>query len=269
MYTIISPSKTQDFSRNFSKGQDLAQISQYNRQTKQLAKIMKGCSTKDLEALMHVSEKIGALNHERFQKWDGAYKERKKDCDGNYNFSPALYAFMGDVYRGFELDHYEKKDFAYAKDHLGIISGFYGLLSPLTYIQPYRLEMGTKIPFVVGKVEYKNLYAFWQEVLTADMNKILKKENFLVNLASVEYAKVIDRKNLGGEVIDVNFKIAKNGEVRTIAIYAKRARGLMANWIIQKRIDNVNDLKEFNCDDWMYDTKGSKAGELLFVKEIS
>lgn len=217
---------------------------------------------------MHVSEKIGELNYKRFQKWKSSYKERKKDRDGNYNFSPAIYAFMGDVYRGIELDAYGKRDYTYAQNHLGIISGFYGLLTPLTYMQPYRLEMGTRMLFTVKKTEYKNLYAFWQEKITDEVNDILKKEKILLNLASVEYAKVIDRKQLSGEVIDVDFKIEKDTNMRTIAIYAKRARGLMANWIIQNRVGDVRSLKKFRCDGWRYKKDGSSEDKFLFVKKI-
>ncbi len=268
MYTIISPSKTQDFSRNFPKGENLASVSQYNRQTKQLAKMMKKLSAVEIENVMHVSEKLGQLNHGRFQKWNGTYKERKRGCDGGYNFSPAIYAFMGDVYRGFNLDMYGKHDYSFAQNHLGIISGFYGLLTPLTHMQPYRLEMGTKMSFTIGKKEYKNLYAFWREELTQRMNEILKQEKTLLNLASVEYAKVLDRKQLNGEVIDVDFKIKKDGKVRTIAIYAKRARGLMANWIIQNRIDQSENLKNFNCDGWKYKIQGSTDNKKVFIKKV-
>lgn len=269
MYTIISPSKTQDFSQNFPKGEGLGHISQYNKQTKQLAAVMKRLSVGDIEEIMHVSQNIGVLNYERFQKWEGLYKKREIDENGDYSFSPAIYAFRGDVYRGFDLEAYGKNDFSYAEDHLGIISGFYGLLTPLTYMQPYRLEMGTKMSFEIGKKEYDSLYAFWRTLLTERLNEILTKEKVLLNLASVEYAKVVDRKSIDGEVVDVDFKVKKYGKVRTVAIYAKRARGLMANWIVQNRVNTVVEIQNFNSDGWKFAKSASTTDKIVFIKRLS
>lgn len=231
MYTIISPSKTQDFEREVVLPSgvaglfELAGVPEWNEQTKLLAGVMKKFKAKELSELMKISTKLAELNFERFQEWDGNYDQNKNV------YAPAIVAFLGDVYRGFDLNVWSITGYKYAHNHLGIISGFYGLISPLNYIQPYRLEMGTRLRFSVMKDKgandelkaYKNLYAFWSEMLTKKMATILKKEKVLINLASVEYSKVIDRKKLEElmatpkagqrvdkvQIIDVIFKVNK------------------------------------------------------------
>lgn len=280
MYVIISPSKTQDFERELTLPEGVAElsvVSEWNEQTKELSKVMKNFSADELGVMMKISPKLAELNFNRFQKWDGKY--------GNENFyKPAIVAFLGDVYKGFGLDSWRIKDCEYANSHLGIISGFYGLINPLNYIQPYRLEMGTRITFSSEGIEYKNLYEFWKERLTEKIIEILKTERILLNLASVEYSKVIDRKIIAEsgidevQVVDVDFKINKvnvktnKREERVVAIYAKRARGLMANWIVENEIDSLEALEQFKEDGWKFkgwgaeDALGNKRA--LFVKRV-
>lgn len=275
MQIIISPSKTQDFTRDFSeklngKIGDFS-VSEFNKETKKLAKLFKKFSQKDLEKMMKISPKLAELNFERFAKWNGSFSNRKKDKKGEFNFSPAIFAFLGDVYRGFDLENWNKKDFDYAQKNLKIISGFYGVLEPLNFLKPYRLEMGTKISFKIGKREYKNLYEFWGEKITDYLcDKFRKdKEKILLNLASVEYFKVIDRKKIeqkGVKIIDVDFKIKKGNELKTIAIFAKMARGEMANWIIKNKISSEKDLEKFNENGWKISFKNSSKNKLFFVK---
>jgi len=296
MYTILSPSKTQDFQRGLimpGGSADLCRVSEWNEQTKELAQIMKEFSATDLEKMMKISPKLAQLNFERFQDWNGDYSTLNGD-DDQIHYAPAIRAFLGDVYKGFELEQWGSTEYTYADSHLGIMSGFYGLISPLNYMQPYRLEMGTKISFTIDGIEYKNLYTFWTERLTEKMYQILKEEKMLINLASVEYSKVIDRKLLkqkaidawrGKEgkrneiqIIDIDFKIRKKdkktGEIveKVIAIYAKRARGLMANWIVESKVNLPKELENFSTDKWQYQStsEADKLGNkrMLFIKEL-
>ena len=282
MYVIISPSKTQDFGREIvlpGKVADVAMIPEWNEQTKQLAEVMKRFNVEELGKMMKISSKLAELNFERFQDWDGAYGLKS-------TYSPAILAFLGDVYRSFDLESWKVAEYTYAHKHLGILSGFYGLISPLSYIQPYRLEMGTRMSFFTkgGKAEYKNLYNFWSEMLTEKIAGILREERILVNLASMEYSKVINRKMLeevsGGkaQVIDVDFKVNKvnnktgKREEKVIAIYAKRARGLMSNWIIKNKPKSLKDLEKFKEDGWEFrewDEPDDKNGKrVVFVKKV-
>ena len=311
MYIIISPSKTQDFNRNIILPKEVGRLSkvpEWNMQTAQLAKVMQGYSAEELSKMMKVSPKLGALTYSRFQEWDEAYGKNDTLGEGEETqIAPAIVAFLGDVYKGFKLESWTAKEYQYAHEHLGIASGFYGLISALDYIQPYRLEMGTRVQFTLpkntttkknpelysGQSTYKNLYAFWSEVLTEKMFQIVKKEKVLINLASVEYSKVIDRKLLkqkcidnwrGGDervemqIIDIDFKIRKQDKKteevaeKVIGIYAKRARGLMANWIIENKIEKPRDLQNFSIDGWRFKSESAKDtlgnSSMLFIKTL-
>ena len=267
MYTIISPAKSQDFSRDFSSISGPGHAPKYTAQTEQLACILKEKSAEEIASLMSISPALAELNFNRFQSWNPSYACREQAKDGQYNFSPALFAFTGEVYRGFNLKAYTSSDFEYAQKHLGMVSGFYGLLAPLDYIQPYRLEMGTRLSFELEGKAYANLYEYWRGLLTEHMIAILNEEGVLLNLASVEYSKVFDRKQLLGKVLDIDFKIEKNGALKTIAIFAKRARGQMANWIVQDRIDTPEDVKQFQTDAWRYSPENSCSDRWVFVKK--
>ena len=279
MFIIISPSKTQDFSKDFSKEISGGKISEadfstsvFNSETKKIAKITKNISVKDLEKIMNISSKLAKLNFERFQKWNGVFNDRKKKKTEYFNFSPAIFAFKGDVYLGFDLEDWNKKDFDYAEKNLKIISGFYGILTPLNFLKPYRLEMSTKVSLKIGKSIYKNLYDFWREKITFYLLEKFneKKERVLVNLASMEYSKVIDRTILvdnGVDILDIDFKVSKNGIEKIIAIFAKRARGDMANWIIKNKIKEKNDIKKFSVDNWKFSSKDSSKSKFVFLKK--
>ncbi len=283
MYTIISPSKTQDFERKITLPREvtkLVTIPEWNKQTKSLVTILKTFKPEVLSSMMNISANLAELNFERFKKWNGVYNKNKNTV------APAIIAFQGDVYKGFDLENWKIKDYKYAHKHLGIISGFYGLISPLNYIQPYRLEMGTRISFAIkdknNSGKYKNLYDFWNELLTDKIINILKQEQVLINLASVEYSKVLDRNKLRevmgskGQIIDVDFKSVKinkktgKQEEKVIAIYAKRVRGLMANWIITNNLKNPRELENFRSDNWRFKgwSKADKLGNkrVLFIR---
>ena len=276
MYIILSPSKSQNFSRNFEENLDFKKT-EFLKETKSLHTILKNLSEKDLEKLMKISPKLAGLNFGRFQKWNDDFLKRKKErAEGAlpeeipYNFSPAIFAFTGDVYGGFDLENWKKNDFNFAEKHLGILSGFYGLITPLDFIKPYRLEMGTKLSFEIKNKLYKNLYEFWEEKITKKIDYILSKEKVLINLASMEYSKSINRNKLSEKVkiIDIEFKIKKGERISIIAIYAKKARGEMANWIIKNRIKNIKDLENFSESGWKFSKKESVKNKLVFIKKI-
>lgn len=254
MITLISPSKTQDFS-------DTTNFSDYTEphflnESARLIKELKKKSVKKIGDLMEVSEKIAELNYHRYQNF-------------NIPFSPdnarqALLAFRGDVYTDIEIDSYSKKDFEFAQEHLRILSGLYGLLRPLDLIQPYRLEMKIKLKNSRGK----NLYEFWGDRITKALNEALlkQKSQYVVNLASNEYFKAINPKNLKGKIITPVFKENHNGTYKIIAIYAKRARGMMSNFIIRNKIDAVEKLKTFQEAGYEYSEPMSTENEWAFIR---
>ncbi len=233
MLITLSPSKGQDFneaplSRKHTKPKDL-------KDSELLITELKKINSKKLQQLMTVSENIANLNVERFKTFETPFTTK--------NAKQAIFAFKGDVYSGFELASFNEDDYAYAQDHLRILSGLYGCLRPLDLIQPYRLEMKTKLKNTRGD----NLYQFWGDHITKRINAELKKqqEPVLVNLASNEYFKSIKPKLLEGRLLNITFKETKAGKTRVVAIFAKRARGLMADYIIRNRIEKVEQLKKF------------------------
>ncbi len=240
MIITLSPSKGQDFetaglSKKHSKPVDLDD-------SELLIKELRKFKSKQLQELMTISENIASLNVERNQTFNTPFTIK--------NAKQAIFAFKGDVYSGFDLANFTEEDYAYAQDHLRILSGLYGCLRPLDLIQPYRLEMKTRLKNDRGE----NLYQFWGEHLTHRLNKELKKQQqpVLVNLASNEYFKVVKPKLLAGRLLTINFKETKAGKTRVVAIFAKRARGLMADYIIRNRIETPEELKQFNLAGYQY-----------------
>lgn len=254
MITIISPSKTQDFSSNnlplsFTQARFLDQ-------SQLLVKELRKKSSQEIKELMDVSDKIAELNYERFQQFSMPFTPE--------NAKQALYAFKGDVYTGFELESYGEKELAFAQEHLRILSGLYGLLRPLDLIQPYRLEMKIKLSNPRGK----DLYTFWGNRLTKALNAALAEQGnpVLINLASNEYFKAIDKKSLKAETITPVFKEFKNGKYSIVAIFAKKARGLMSDLIIRNKIDEPEELKTFDLEGYEYSEQHSTAGEWVFIR---
>jgi len=254
MITIISPAKTQDFS-----AQDITKEftePAFLKESERLVKELKKKSAKKLTELMTVSENIAALNHERFRNFTTPFTPE--------NAKQALLAFKGDVYTDIEVENYSTKEFDFAQDHLRILSGLYGLLKPLDLIQPYRLEMKIKLKNSRGK----DLYEFWGERITKAINADLEKnkESVLINLASNEYYKVINPKKIKGEIITPVFKDHKDGQYKIIAFYAKRARGMMANFIIKKGLRNPEELKTFEEGGYEYSEPLSNEKEWVFIR---
>ena len=219
MKLVISPAKSLNYESDLPT--KLSTNSLFLNEAKQLNTILKKKSAKALSELMHISSNLGQLNYERNQQWTVPFTTE--------NARPAIYAFNGDVYRGLDAYTIEASKIEALQQSVRIISGLYGILKPLDLIQPYRLEMGTKIP--VGKS--KNLYDFWRKKVSTALNDELEEGELFVNLASQEYFKAIDVKILKVPVVHVDFKEFKNGQYKTIAIFAKLARGYMTRHIIE------------------------------------
>ena len=206
---------------------------------------------------MKLSDKLAGLNVARFTEWQPDF-----NLD---NARQAILAFKGDVYTGLDAQSLSAEDFDYAQQHLRILSGLYGVLRPLDLMQPYRLEMGTKLDNPKGK----NLYEFWGERLTQSLNQCLaeQKSKVLLNLASNEYFKAVKPKQLDGTLINVDFKDFKNDQYKIISFYAKKARGIMARDVIQHKIDSVEALKDFTEQGYYYSTEQSKPDHLVFLRD--
>lgn len=252
MKLVISPAKSLNYERELPTG--FSSESCFLNEAKQLNALLKKKSAKTLSELMHISPKLGALNYERNQNWSLPFSSE--------NARQAIYAFDGDVYRGLDAYSISEEKLDILQNTVRIISGLYGLLKPLDLIQPYRLEMGTKFP--VGK--NKNLYEFWRKKITTALNDELYEDELLVNLASQEYFKAIDAKALKTPLIHVDFKEFKNGQFKTIAIFSKRARGLMTRYIVDSNAQNVEDLKNFNTDRYILDDQLSTENKLVFTR---
>jgi len=210
----------------------------------------------DIAELMKLSIKLADLNVARYQAWHTPFH-----LD---NAKQALWAFRGDVYQGMDTDSFSDDDASFAQAHLRILSGLYGLLRPFDLMQAYRLEMGTRFDNIRGK----NLYEFWGNLITEHLNTALKEQgdDVLINLASQEYFKSINPKNLNGNIITPVFKEHKNGQYKVIGIYAKRARGLMSRHIIQNRLNTIDALRDFNLDGYSWNAELSDSRQLVFTR---
>ena len=252
MIIIISPSKTQDFS--FNPNTHVSHPRQL-KQSLQLINILTELSPEALATLMKISEKLSFLNWQRFQDFSDDFSLK--------NAKQALLAFKGDVYKGFAVESYTPDDFNFAQQHLRILSGLYGVLRPLDLIQPYRLEMGVRLKNTHGK----NLYAFWGDKITQLLNQDLANQNSLViNLASNEYFKAIKSNYLEAKILTLSFKENKQGTYKVVAIHAKHARGLMANFIIKNRINNPESIKEFQLENYQFNSLLSTTDEWVFTR---
>ena len=255
MKLVISPAKTLDFES--ASVTDIHSQPEYLEQSQQLIDQLKVLSQAEVASLMKLSDKLAALNVARFGSWETPFTAD--------NAKQAILAFKGDVYTGLNAESFSEKDFKFAQNHLRILSGLYGLLKPLDLIQPYRLEMGTRFANSKGK----NLYEFWDIQLTNALNKELseEKEPILINLASNEYFKAIKVKTLQAEVITPVFKDWKNGQYKMISFYAKKARGLMAAYVIKKQLTEPEQIKTFNVDGYYFSEEQSKGNEWVFLRD--
>lgn len=234
MIITLSPSKGQDFETPGATKKHSTPVALKDSQL--LIKELKKIKPAGIRKLMDVSENIASLNVDRYKTFKTPFTMK--------NSKQAIFAFKGDVYGGIDIESFTADDLAYAQKHLRILSGLYGCLRPLDLIQPYRLEMKTKLANPRGE----NLYQFWGESITENLNRELvrQKEPVLVNLASNEYFKSVKPKLLEGELLNINFKETKNGKTRVVAIFAKRARGMMTDFIVRNRIESPSGIKKFS-----------------------
>jgi len=251
---VINSSKTLDF-------QQIARISKHTipelvKDADILVKELRKLSTSDFSKLLKTSEKLTKLNVERYANWQTDVKES--------NAKQAMLAFRGDIYSGMDVDNYNIKDFNFAQKHVRILSGLYGMLRPLDLIQPYRLEMAAKLTTIRGK----NMYDFWGTKINEILKKLLKQEKSgtLVNLCSIEYFKAIKSDLLDVKVITPAFKEFRDGSYRFITLYAKKARGMMCNYIIQNHLKEVDDLKSFDVEGYQFNRKISSGKEWVFTR---
>jgi len=252
MKLVISPAKSLNYESALPTTSSTDNI--FLSEAQQLNRLLKKKSVKALSELMHISPNLGQLNYERNQEWSPPFTAE--------NARPAIYAFSGDVYRGIDAYSIPVSKLDILQHSVRIISGLYGLLKPLDLMQPYRLEMGTKLS--VGKS--KNLYEFWRKKVTTALNEELEEGELFVNLASQEYFKAIDVKTLKVPVIHVDFKEFKNGQYKTIAIFAKLARGYMTRHIIDNVVETVEGLKTFTTDSYAFDANLSTDTKLVFTR---
>lgn len=255
MLIVISPAKSLDYespvkTKKFTEPEYLKESSELVSQLKTLA-------PEDFSELMHISSKLGELNHQRYANWHTPFDLK--------NARQAVFAFKGDVYIGLEVEQFSTADLNFAQKHLRILSGLYGLLRPLDLMQPYRLEMGSRFQNKKGK----NLYEFWDTKLTENVNALLSAEKrpVLVNLASNEYFSSIKAKHLEAQVVTPVFKDFSKGKYKIISFFAKKARGYMAAYIIKNRITKPEQLKDFDVDGYRFSEEDSSAAKLVFLRK--
>ncbi|NOH72422.1 peroxide stress protein YaaA [Vibrio pectenicida] len=254
MLIVVSPAKTLDYDSPLATEKySQPELVGYS---KQLIDVCRKLTPVDVASLMKVSDKIADLNVGRFQEWSDKFT-----ID---NSRQAILAFKGDVYTGLDAQTLTDDDFDYAQKHLRMLSGLYGLLKPLDLMQPYRLEMGTKL----GNDKGSNLYQFWGNVITDKLNHAISEQgdNVLINLASNEYFKAVKPKLLTAQVVTPIFKDCKNGQYKVISFYAKKARGMMARYIIENRIDSVADLTKFAVAGYYFVEQESSPTDLVFKR---
>lgn len=253
MITLLSPAKTLDFEKtDFQKHTNPRLLSD----SKKLVRILKKKSSADLKKLMKISDKLADLNVSRYQAFSTPFNQE--------NAKQSVLAFKGDVYTGLAVEDFDEKDLDFAQMHLRILSGLYGLLKPLDLMQPYRLEMGTKLE----NGDNKNLYEFWDKKITNLINKDLAESGgqAIINLASNEYFKSVKTAKLKGDLYNIDFKEDRDGKLKVIAFNAKKARGIMAREIIKNRITKPEDLKGLNIMGYIFNDELSTERSFLFVK---
>lgn len=257
MLITISPAKTLDFesplaTTHFTQPELL-------KYSQQLIEECRKLSSSDIASLMKISDKLAGLNAARFGEWQPNFTPE--------NARQAILAFKGDVYTGMQAELFSEDDFQFAQQHLRMLSGLYGVLRPLDLMQPYRLEMGIKLKNSKGS----DLYQFWGNTITEALNKALEEQgdNVLINLASDEYFKSVNPKKLNAEIVKPVFLDEKNGKYKVISFYAKKARGLMSRFIIQEKLTNKAQLKEFDLEGYQFNSAESEGNTLVFKRAES
>ena len=255
MIILLSPAKTLDYEK--LETNTLYTIPLLLEKSKILINDLKKKKPSEISKLMNISDKLSSLNSERYKSWKGL-KEKSK------NSKEAIFVFKGDVYQGLDIESFEKKDLEYSQNHLRLISGLYGLLKPLDIIEPYRLEMGTKLKTSKGK----NLYEFWDKEISDQLVKDLEslKSNTIINLASNEYFNSVKVLKKTTNVISPVFKDFSKDKYKIISFYAKKARGLMAAWILKNKIKKEK-IRDFNIDGYYYSKEDSSENSPVFLRD--
>lgn len=255
MIILLSPSKTLDFESPLPKLTPTQP--RLLDESQLLIGDLRKKSVSDVAKLMDLSEKLATLNHDRFHAWKTPFTTS--------NARPCFYAFKGDVYEGLKAESFSAKERERAQAHLRILSGLYGLLRPLDLMQPYRLEMGTKLANKRGK----NLYQFWGDRITELLNEDLKtqKQKLVINLASEEYFSAINTKTLQGEIITPVFKEAKGNQLKVVSFFAKKARGMMAQYLLKNNIATLAGIQQFNAEGYRFSADLSSVDKLLFIRK--
>ncbi len=253
MLVVISPAKKLSVE---GKKPDWFTAPQFIEHSEKLIKELRKYSPKKLQQLMSISDDLAQLNVERYQQWTINHDTE--------NTKQALFTFTGEVYAGLNATSFKKNELEYAQQHLRILSGLYGVLKPMDAIHAYRLEMGTKLK--IGKKS--NLYEFWGDTIVNEINNTLKANNdkVLVNLASNEYFKAVNKKKLATPVITPVFKDFTNGQYKTVMVYAKKARGAMAAFIMKNKIKTIEELTAFDTDGYLFNEEASSSKELVFLR---
>jgi cytoplasmic iron level regulating protein YaaA (DUF328/UPF0246 family) len=254
MIALLSPAKTLDFESALPPMD--THIPLYRSEAKKLVNELKKLNVHEIENLMHLSNNLASLNFKRYK----SFKLKHDDS----NSKPAVLAFKGDVYLGLEAWLFDKNQLKIADEKLRILSGLYGILRPLDIIQPYRLEMGTTLQTERGK----NLYEFWGDIVTKQLNKDIKSTSseYIINLASNEYFKVIKPKKVKAKIINIDFREDRNGKLQFISFNAKKARGMMAKFIVDNNLQEMEHLKGFDTEGYIFDKNNSTSENFLFVK---
>ena len=256
MITVISPAKNLDYETPATT--DKFTQPELLEHSEELMSVCRDLTPAQIGSLMKISDKLAGLNAARFAEWSQPFTQD--------NAKQAVLAFNGDVYGGLDAQTLSDADLDYAQSHLRILSGLYGVLKPLDLMQAYRLEMGTKLENPRGK----NLYEFWGSVIAEKLNTVLAEQDskYLVNLASNEYFKAVDKKALNAQIITPHFKDCKNGQYKVISFYAKKARGMMARYIIENKITQLSDLKHFTVAGYYFSSDATaKELEPVFLRE--
>ncbi|MBC7004329.1 peroxide stress protein YaaA [Photobacterium sp. BZF1] len=255
MLIVVSPAKTLDYDSPLAT--ETFTQPELTDHSAELIEVCRELTPAQIASLMKVSDKIAGLNAARFAEWQPEFTTE--------NARQAILAFKGDVYTGLAAETMDDAQFAYAQQHLRMLSGLYGLLRPLDLMQPYRLEMGTKLDNPRGT----NLYQFWGSIITDKVNQALAEQgdDILINLASNEYFKAVKPKQVAGKIITPVFKDCKNGTYKVISFYAKKARGMMARYIIDNQVDSVEKLQQFDTAGYYFVPAESTATELVFKRE--
>ena len=255
MLIVLSPAKTLDYSVDPKSNHTAPQ---FLSQSSKLIKTLKEKEPKDIASLMGLSDKLATLNFDRYHSWKAA-KSVSSDA------KPSMLVFKGDVYQGLNAEDFSNKDLKFAQKHLRILSGLYGILRPMDIMKPYRLEMGTKLETSKGK----NLYDFWGNLVQNNVidDLSLQKSDLLINLASKEYFSVLGKMPEFINVVSPIFKDYKSGKYKIISFYAKKARGLMARWIIQNKVTDFEELINFDIDGYRYSKAESTISEPVFLRK--